>query len=318
MTRIRMALRKVTVLGGGGGVLFDQTAFTQTIGAERLTNPGNPFAFTADNPTSWTVTGESGTDPEVSEVGTSEGHGGAGTGYCNLFASAGSILIRQNNVMTVDTVYEVGVVIDTVVSGALLVRDPSDGLSAKVYTTAGEKTTLGKANSTDFQIIRNSNPVDITLKSATVKPITQNAAQTAAANVDHRFQFVLPVSPIVGQKIELWYRLPAGAAYNNGWVFYLERNADNTLWQVLLARYSAGSRTGVLAAITVPDETNCLRVVTSGDDHTCYTASDGIDGTFTQRGATQTSTVHNTAVQAKAMYSSTVIPDASWRFRATA
>ena len=45
-----------------------------TPGAELLTN-GSFAAWTADNPDGWTVYGEVGADPEVSEVGAAEGHG---------------------------------------------------------------------------------------------------------------------------------------------------------------------------------------------------------------------------------------------------
>src|SRR5947208_616842 len=49
----------------------------EVLGAERLTN-GDFANWSGGNPTGWTVSGESGSDPEVSEVGPSKSHGGGG------------------------------------------------------------------------------------------------------------------------------------------------------------------------------------------------------------------------------------------------
>ena len=39
---------------------------------------------TTDDPDNWVLAGEAGNDPEISHVGSYEGHGGAGTGSCNI------------------------------------------------------------------------------------------------------------------------------------------------------------------------------------------------------------------------------------------
>ncbi|MGP1665287.1 MAG: hypothetical protein ACTS5I_05120, partial [Rhodanobacter sp.] len=62
--------------------------FTQALGDELVVNGAVPIAFTDDDPDGWATSGESGSDPEISEVGTGEGHGGSGTGWINLFTSA--------------------------------------------------------------------------------------------------------------------------------------------------------------------------------------------------------------------------------------
>ncbi len=60
-----------------------------------LVTNGDFAAWTGDNPDDWTVTGEVAADPECSEVGIGEGHGGAGTGACNLFNTVDLIFIEQ-------------------------------------------------------------------------------------------------------------------------------------------------------------------------------------------------------------------------------
>lgn len=72
----------------------DGAFIPETLGAELITN-GNFASWTADDPDSWTVTGEVGADPEVSQVGASELHGGSGTGSLNFFSTADEITISQ-------------------------------------------------------------------------------------------------------------------------------------------------------------------------------------------------------------------------------
>ena len=61
--------------------------------AKELITNGDFAAWTGDDPDNWTIIGESGSDPEVSEVGSDEGHGGASTGSCNIYTTGASIYI---------------------------------------------------------------------------------------------------------------------------------------------------------------------------------------------------------------------------------
>lgn len=65
------------------------------VGSELLTN-GDFSAWTSGDPDGWTVTGESGSDPEISEVASGRLHGEGGTGSCNFYSTSLPLIIRQN------------------------------------------------------------------------------------------------------------------------------------------------------------------------------------------------------------------------------
>ena len=69
------------------GDIADNVMYTAAPGSELFAN-GDFSAWTADNPDGWTVLGESGSDPEVSQVGSGESHGGSGSGSANFYSSA--------------------------------------------------------------------------------------------------------------------------------------------------------------------------------------------------------------------------------------
>ena len=283
------------------GVLFDVTSFTQSLGSELLTNPGDVFGFTLDDPTSWTISGEVLLDPAVHQVGVGDDHLGIGLGYVNLYSSLTNQQPRmQQSVLSVGTIYELALVIDTVTSGELILLDASSGIS-KTFTTAGAKIVMGRAANAALQLRGGTAATDVTVKSISAKAVTLNAVRTAAVNTDIRAAFTLPGSPVVGQRIELWYRLPAGEPYNDGWVAYLEYNGSE--WQFILDRYSSAVHTEVIAAVNAGTP-NVLRVMTNGNQHIGFTGVAGINGGYTQRGATQTNATHNTAVQSLLLYSS--------------
>ncbi len=100
------------------GTISANLAYTGGVGAELFTNPGNPFVFTADNPTGYTVVGEVTTNPEISEVGAGEIHGGAGTGYINLFSSTAPIFFYQN-ILTVGQTYRTVVDVNKKTTGQI-------------------------------------------------------------------------------------------------------------------------------------------------------------------------------------------------------
>ena len=130
----------------GGNVTNDQIA----LGAELVVN-GDFSAWTGDDPDGWTVAGEVGADPEVSEVGAGQGHGGAGNGLANLFSTASAIALRQT-ILVVDSWYQIALDIDTRNSGTLRVGDTSSGIKVE-YTTTGNKFITGRAKSTVFQTV---------------------------------------------------------------------------------------------------------------------------------------------------------------------
>jgi len=77
-----------------------------------LQTNGDFANWTADDPDDWVVTGESAGDPEVSEVGIFQGHGGTGTGACNLFSTTGdNVSIDQT--VALSTIKEHNLVFNT-------------------------------------------------------------------------------------------------------------------------------------------------------------------------------------------------------------
>lgn len=153
-------------LEGGGNVTNDQLS----LGGELLTNEA--FAdWTADDPDGWTVSGESGADPEVSEVGTGEGNGGAGTGSANLFTSGGTGFqpLIQQSVLTIGNWIQTTVDISR--SGSLRMRDTGNGL-LKTYTTTGNKLLTGKAKAAPIEWRQFGASGNITLDSCSAQTIS--------------------------------------------------------------------------------------------------------------------------------------------------
>lgn len=137
----------------------------ETTGTELLTN--NDFtSWSGDNPTGWTVTGESGTDPYVNEVGAGESQGGSGNNFCNLYTTSAQIQISQN-ILTVGERYVVTIEIDTATTGGIRAYCGSTPVSLP-YFTSGLKTFTFIASDTSF-IIQNYGACDITLAMASVK-----------------------------------------------------------------------------------------------------------------------------------------------------
>lgn len=110
--------------------------------SEFITN-GDFSAWTADDPDDWEVFGESSPDPEISQVGAGQGHGGAGTGLCNIYTSDGSqIYIKRTfSNFVVGRTYRFSMNIDTIVSGGIHVDSvPVGMMGIREYTTTGTKT----------------------------------------------------------------------------------------------------------------------------------------------------------------------------------
>lgn len=174
--------------------------FTQdTIGTEALTN-GSFSAWTANNPDSWTVTGESGTDPEVSQVGTSETHGGGGTGLANLYTSSAALSIAQN-VLTIGTRYKATLTIDGLLSiGGVVIKNNGAAVSP-VYHLAGTKTVYFTAAAADFMIATDG-AANVTLQSVSCKPVSLYAgAVTRGALIRIRATFAGQTSQLYIGKI---------------------------------------------------------------------------------------------------------------------
>jgi len=133
----------------GNGVVFDEIVLNRFFSD-----------WTADDPDNWAVTGESGSDPEVSEVGPSSTHGGAGTGACNIFTTGGAISIDQTVAgLEVGKNYEVYVNLSATAGGTLRVFDDANGqfdfeisadeISSTKFTCTNSTIKIKVENSTD-------------------------------------------------------------------------------------------------------------------------------------------------------------------------
>ncbi len=145
--------------GGTPTLAGGNLSLTPTRGEQLLLNPGNPFAFTADNPTSWTVTGESGGN-EISQVGQGLGHGGGGTGYCNIYTTTASIYMFQSKT-TAGLWYEAEVDVDTITAGSIYVA--TAGTSIKRLQTTGTHIVSFNALDNTIRIYRYSGATDVTI-----------------------------------------------------------------------------------------------------------------------------------------------------------
>lgn len=101
------------------------------IGKNLLTN-GDFSSWTTDNPNNWTVVGESGTDPEISEVGANEGHGGVGTGSCNVYITTAAIYMYQN-ILTIGKIYLIEIEITKNITGNLQFQMGAGGILHTIY-----------------------------------------------------------------------------------------------------------------------------------------------------------------------------------------
>lgn len=282
-----------------GGLVI--TSFAQTVGSELLTN-GDFSVWTGDNPNSWSISGESGSDPAISEVGSGENHTGTGTGSANWYKTAGGFLVAAQNVLTVGDWYEIVPTISLVASGSLVINDPTNGLS-KTFTVAGEQAMLGRAGATALQAYIITNPSDVTMDGLSVRKVTLNPEYAFAADGTFELHYALPGSPRGGDRVELWYRANGDLNY---WKAYAIRSDGNSRWDFKLDSVSAGTATNRILVNTI-GTTNAIRVVVSGDDHTCFTSADG-GASWTQRDSTVTNSTHNTNTGMRAVHNSTITP----------
>ncbi len=143
------------------------------VGTELVAN-GNFSTWTSDNPNSWTVDSESAPDREISEVGTGEGHGGTGTGLCNLYSSGAYVGLIQTITVVAGKKYRVSVTVDTVTDPSVYFEggksaDPDRDFllvlsEAKTYTT----TFIAVATTVRLSF-RQHGATDVTFDNVSVK-----------------------------------------------------------------------------------------------------------------------------------------------------
>lgn len=158
-----------------GTFVDNEIIYESALGDELLTN-GDFTNWTGDDPSGWTVYGESGVDPEISEVGTNEGHGGSNTGMCNVYTSDATGVGITQGVLTVNKFFEITLNVDTVTKNGIVVKLGHADYETP-YTTSGSKTIRSLAGGVTFEIKRlfGVGGTDVTFDDSSVKQIT-NAA----------------------------------------------------------------------------------------------------------------------------------------------
>lgn len=140
---------------------------TPTLGSELLTN-GDFSAWTSDDPDGWTVSGESGSDPAMSEVGSGEDHTGPGSGSANYYSTATPMYMHQSP-STVGAWYQHESVVSYALNSNLGWRW---GFIGNHALGNGTNVDTDRASSAQFTLIRQSLPVDTTLDSISLKQLT--------------------------------------------------------------------------------------------------------------------------------------------------
>lgn len=140
------------------------------LGSELVTN-GSFATWSGGNPASWTVTGESGSDPEVSEVGADKGHGEGGTGLCNLYTSSTTTVSISQTILTVGQRYECRLTVSKVKAGGVVVKNGTTAVSVK-FSLPGVKVFTFTAVAPTL-VIETSGASDVTIDDVSVKPAAQ-------------------------------------------------------------------------------------------------------------------------------------------------
>lgn len=139
---------------------------------------GDFSAWTDDNPDNWSLWGEP-EEGEISEVGTGEGHGGAGTGCCNVYSSSTNLGMRQIITLVVGRKYRLSVKVDKIVAVSIRCFDLESGSVNDMFTSVTliaeityTRTFVALRTSLELSIGSNTN-CDVTIDNVSIKPVRQ-------------------------------------------------------------------------------------------------------------------------------------------------
>lgn len=279
---------------------IDLDEFTQSCGSELLTNPGNPFTFTGDDPDGWTVTGESGSDPMVTEVAPD---GGAGTGAIRFYSSAttSNPRLSQNDVFSGAGIYQSFVDVSHYVSGKLRFQEAGNANYRYDITTTIMIRVIGRAGgvSDDFILLgSDATPYDYVIRECSLKRVTLNAQQVAPVNQRAIHTFTLPGSPVSGDTEMVLYRIDGvGEELNNCWKAAV--TYDGSAWKAKLSYFINGTETTVTNP-TLSITPNAIKVEVFNDEHVMWVSDDG--GTTWEYAGVATSSQHNAAMGLNTLY----------------
>jgi len=292
-----------TITAGDIGAFHVETnnkaSSLQTLGSEQITN-GDFSAWTTDDPDNWTIIGESGSDPEVTERDPTQSHGDSVTtgGAANIYQSGtGTIRLRKANFFNTESWYEITYSITGYTSGTLIVGEPFGTMQQA--TAAGDYTILRNINqvggSKELDFYLNGAAGDLTVDDVSVKAVTTNPVQTGDADGINDIFFTVPSTPTIGDAVHLLYRYQDA---DNYWDAYITYNGTN--WDFKLDEYLANTRTNKVSVTGISAPLG-IRVMARTSKHQCYTF-DGTD--YTARGSAITDTSLQTETDLLAIYTS--------------
>jgi hypothetical protein len=278
--------RRLALLGGGSSFA---DAFTRGDGAlgkgwfgptweissEKAMNtpvPGSELllnvdfsAWTSDNPNNWTIVGESGGN-EVSEVGTGEGNGGEGTGFCNIYTTSANCGLYQGSKATVGRWYVSQVLIDTVIAGQLKAQDFNVQDVSPYYHTTGTKVFTFRAAHTSYGYGRgNAVATDVTIDDVSLKQLTLSEllATRRFKFCDYLAQVTITTSPN-GSQAGLVLNLDDASNPAN-FVLAFHDGANAKLWKCV-----AGTYTQLISQAATYGTAKPLKVIKTGTTYQLY------------------------------------------------
>lgn len=273
----------------------------ETVGPAELLINGTfaAAAWTGDNPNNWTVTGESGSDPMVTQVAPD---GSAGTGAAKFYSSATNLQPRlSQTALSIGTYYQLGFDITAFTAGGISIDDGGAGFASK--TGVGSKLHLMRAASTSCLLRASTNaPINVVVDNATAKALTINTQLTApSANMRLNQFYTLPGTPLPGTQVWGYARI-SNFSLGNFWKWVLIYTGSQ--WNITLYRVATFTATSVASALNV-GVTNGVGLTLSGDQISLYTTANG-GALWTQRDTTKTDNTYQTATGVNVIWTNDV------------
>jgi hypothetical protein len=290
----------LTVYSNSTGLTAEAPA--QSLGNELLQN--NALStWSGDNPSSWSVGGESGSDPQLTERDPNQGHadtktvGGAANYYSSAVTNQPSMF---QTILSIGSYYESLIEVSNFVGGSIRLEM---GDIFPTLTAIGTYRILGRATWAVWNLRAIGAP-DVTVNSTSSKLLTINTQLIApGANMRLDQFYSLPATPADGSQTWLYARI-SDFATGNFWKVELVYNGSQ--WNINLYSVATFTKTSRIAATNI-GATNGVRVNMNGDQLSLWTTADG-GANWTQRGTTITNSTYQTATGVNAIWTSDVTP----------
>lgn len=286
------------VNAGGPGpwttVTVHISVFTQALTG--ATNTNYDFSsWSSNDPVGWTVVNESQPTDYVDESGAD---GNPGTGAAHVVRT--TLLSRLEQTTTVGEWHEWEIA-RPVNSGLTTILELNNSLQFYNFSDAHHVVYCIR-NPMRYYFSGSGEAVFTKVKRSTFTP--NDEATAASADGIFEFHFTLPGTPKQNDEVFLFYRADGPTDY---WRLGIARNIANSSWDMTLFKLVSGVPTQIISPSSAGAAPNAMRVVTSGNDHTCYVSqNDG--GSWTQVSTTKTDSAMASNTGVRAVYQSGVTP----------